>query len=71
MIPILKKGKDPKKANSYRPVSLASCVVKTMERIANEPEVVSGNGEPPCTRTGRILTVSKHRGSSHLFVSRN
>ena len=36
MIPILKKGKDPKKANSYRPVSLTSCVVKTMKRIVNE-----------------------------------
>ena len=36
MIPILKKGKDPKKANSYRPVSLTSCVVKTMDRIVNE-----------------------------------
>ena len=36
MIPILKKGKDPKKANSYRLVSLTSCVVKTMERIVNE-----------------------------------
>ena len=36
MIPILKKGKDPKKANSYRPVSLTSCVVKTMERIVTK-----------------------------------
>ena len=36
MIPILKKEKDPKKANSYRPVSLTSCTVKTMERIVNE-----------------------------------
>lgn len=35
MIPILKKGKDPKKAASYRPISLTSCVVKTMERIVN------------------------------------
>ena len=26
----------PKKANSYQPVSLTSCVVKTMERIVNE-----------------------------------
>ena len=33
--------------------------------------MVSGNGGPPCTRTGRILTVPKHRGSSHLFASRN
>jgi len=36
MIPILKKGKDPKQASSYRPISLTSCVVKTMERIVNE-----------------------------------
>ena len=36
MIPILKKGKDPKEANSYRPVNLISCMVKTMERIVNE-----------------------------------
>ena len=36
MILILKKGKALKKANSYRPVSLTSCVVKTMERIVNE-----------------------------------
>ena len=35
------------------------------------PEVVSGNGGPPCTRTGRILTVLKHRRSSHLSASRN
>ena len=26
--------------------------------------MVSGNGEPTCTRTGRIPTVPKHRGSS-------
>ena len=36
MKPILKSGKDPKKAVSYRPISLTSCVVKTMERIVNE-----------------------------------
>ena len=36
MIPILKKGKDPKQASSYRPISLTSCVGKTMERIVNE-----------------------------------
>ena len=36
MTPILKTGKDPKKATSYRPISLTSCVVKTMERIVNE-----------------------------------
>ena len=36
MILILKKGKDPKQAASYRPISLTSCAVKTMERIVNQ-----------------------------------
>ena len=36
MMPILKKGKDKKKAASYRPISLTSCVVKTLERIINQ-----------------------------------
>ena len=35
MIPIHKKGKDKSKSASYRPISLTSCVVKTMERIIN------------------------------------
>ena len=35
MIPIHKKDKDKTKASSYRPISLTSCVVKTMERIVN------------------------------------
>ena len=36
MIPILKKGKDPKQAASYRPMSLTSCIGKTMERVVNQ-----------------------------------
>ena len=36
MIPILKKGKNKAKAVSYRPISLTSCVCKTMERIVNQ-----------------------------------
>ena len=35
MIPILKKGKDMSQAESYRPVSLTSCVGKLMERLIN------------------------------------
>ena len=33
VIPILKQGKDPKSRSSYRPVSLTSICVKTMERM--------------------------------------
>ena len=36
MMPILKKGKNKKKALSYRPISLTSCVCKTMEHIINK-----------------------------------
>ena len=36
MIPILKKGKNKTNALSYRPISLTSCVCKTMERIVNQ-----------------------------------
>jgi ribonuclease HI len=36
IIPVHKKGKDKKKAPSYRPISLTSCVVKTMERMVNQ-----------------------------------
>ena len=36
MIPILKTGKNKAKPLSYRPISLTSCVCKTMERIINE-----------------------------------
>ena len=35
MIPILKKGKDKSKADSYRPVILSSCMGKLMERLIN------------------------------------
>ena len=35
MMPILKKGKNKSQALSYRPISLTSCVCKTMERVIN------------------------------------
>src|ERR1700733_5697531 len=35
MIPLLKPGKDSSSASSYRPISLTSCLYKTMERIIN------------------------------------
>ena len=36
MIPILKRAKDKSKAESYRPISLTSCVGKLMERLINK-----------------------------------
>ena len=35
MIPLLKPGKDSTDASNYRPISLTSCLCKTMERIIN------------------------------------
>ena len=40
MIPTLKRGKNKAKATSYRPISLTSCVCKTLERIINQTPVV-------------------------------
>ena len=36
LILILKTGKDPKQAASYRLISLTSCVGNTMERVVNQ-----------------------------------
>ena len=36
LIPILKKGKDKNQKGSYRPISLLSCLGKTMERMVNK-----------------------------------
>ena len=35
MIPVHKKGKNKTKAESYRPISLTSCVGKLMKRLFN------------------------------------
>ena len=35
IIPIAKKGKEKKDPNSYRPISLLSCVGKLLERMVN------------------------------------
>ena len=36
MVPVPKKGKDRNDKNSYRPISLLSCMGKTMERMVNK-----------------------------------
>nr|CAH7715520.1 unnamed protein product [Callosobruchus chinensis] len=33
ILPVLKPGKKENEANSYRPIALASCVLKTYERL--------------------------------------
>ena len=33
IVPLLKKGKPARKVDSFRPVSLTSCIAKTMERM--------------------------------------
>lgn len=35
-IPLLKPGKDPSSASSYRPIALTSCLSKTFQRIVNK-----------------------------------
>lgn len=35
IVPILKPGKDPKQPSSYRPISLSSCISKTMQRMVS------------------------------------
>ena len=35
IIPIHKPGKDPSNVNNYRPVSLTSCLCKTLEKMIN------------------------------------
>ena len=36
IIPIPKPGKDPEEPNKYRPIALASCLCKTLERMINK-----------------------------------
>ena len=39
MIPVLKKGTDKKKAVSYRPINLTSCITKTLGRMVNQHRI--------------------------------
>ena len=41
IIPLLKKGKQASQIDSFRPVSLTSCIAKTMERMANHLAILA------------------------------
>lgn len=36
IIPVLKQGKDPQDLFNYRPIALAGCVCKALERMIND-----------------------------------
>ncbi len=60
ILPLKKAGKQPGAIVSYRPVSLASCVAKTMERICIYIYIYmyKGSGTYPCALLSRqFLTV--------------
>ena len=59
IIPIHKKGNDKKNPNSYRPISLLSCLVKLLEKVINRRllSFLEDNNVLSQTQTG----IRKHR----------
>ena len=70
IIPILKPGKDSSAPNSYRPISLLSCVGKVMERVISwriQWHLETGShllpeqfGFRPCRSTADPLSILEH-----------
>ena len=58
--PMLKKGKDKKKTDSYKPISLFSCLGKLLERIVNSILVwfLESQELISCTQTGYLQHCS-------------
>ena len=60
VIPILKAGKPRNKGNSYRPISLTSCMCKLMERMVNKRHLVPGEKQNPNGRASRFSSIPFH-----------
>lgn len=73
IVPILKPHKDPKIAKSYRAISLASCLLKTYERmIKNRLEKwLEINRKIPRSQYGFRKRCSTYENISHLILDIN
>ncbi|GFX38391.1 hypothetical protein TNCV_2343671 [Trichonephila clavipes] len=66
VIPILKPGKNPKLADSHRPISLLPILSKLAEKIisARETQRLPREGKHPYTRAARVPSSSLHLSST-------
>ena len=67
--PILKKGKDKSKPESYRPISLLSCMGKLLERIINKRLISYLVQLSLSTNTVRLSSKSQYRRPIGIFHS--
>ena len=70
VIPLLKAGKDPKLVDSYRPMSLTSCVAKQIERVLKERILTPLSNHIQIERLGFLpgrSTIDALVGLEHLI----
>ena len=67
--PILKKGKDKSKPDSYIPISLLSCMGKLLERIINKRLISYLDQLSLSTNTVRLSSKSQYRRSIGILHS--
>jgi len=62
---ILNKGKDAKKAASFRHISLTSCIVKIMACECT-PQMVPRDQQSTCHKTGWFDTIPLHKRPNNI-----